>query len=84
MDASGKESLRDPAISYEYDFLRASFAARGGIGAGYRVSQVVDLMLLVDAVWATPGVEYPEHSAPYLGIATCLGPRFWFSAPRGT
>jgi hypothetical protein len=84
MDASGKESLRDPAISYEYDFLRASFAARGGIGGGYRVSPVVDLMLLVDAVWATPGVRYPEHSAAYLGIVTCLGPRFWFSAPRGT
>ena len=84
MDASGEESLRDPAISYEYNFLRASFAVRGGLGVGYRLSAAVDLMLLVDAVWAGPGVVYSNHSAPYLGIATCLGPRFWFGAPRGT
>jgi hypothetical protein len=84
MDASGSESLRDPAISYEYEFLRASFAGRAGLGGGYRLSPAVDLMLLVDAVWATPGVVYSDHSAPYLGIAACLGPRIWFGAPRGT
>lgn len=83
MDAWGGETLRDPAVSYDYDFLRTSLTARAGLGGGYRISKTVDLTLLVDFVWATPGVVYPDHSAPYLGVAAFLGPRIWFGPPRG-
>ena len=83
MQAWGGETLRDPAVSYDYTFLRTSLTARAGVGGGYRISTAVDLTLLVDFVWATPGVRYPDHSAPYLGVVALLGPRIWFSAPAG-
>lgn len=83
MEAWGGEELRDPDVSYDYSFLKTSFAARAGLGSGYRISSSVDLTLLVDFVWAVPGVAYVDRSLPYLGVAALLGPRFWFGARSG-
>jgi len=84
MSAWGSETVRDLSVSYDYDFLRTAFAGRVGVGGSLRISRGVDLALLVDFEGGTPGVSYPTHSAPYLGVVACLGPRFWFNPPEGT
>jgi hypothetical protein len=83
MHAWGGETLNDLGVSYDYTFLTTSFAVRAGVGAGYRISTAVDLTLLVDFEWAVPGVDYPNSSAPYLGVAAFLGPRIWFDPQVG-
>jgi len=83
MHAWGGETLRDLGVSYDYTFLTTSFAVRAGLGGGYRISTAVDVTLLVDFVWAVPGVDYSDHSAPYLGVAAFLGPRIWFDPVVG-